>query len=203
MPMPIPNRIKGHRRVKASDLIPNEGNIRVHNDAQRDALKALYEEIGFARSLLAYETQDGKLKLIDGHLRQSLDPDMEVEVEILDVTDDEAKRLLLSIDPLAQLADFDSEAVERLKAQVSSPSDALNNLWNSIANAQEAVKATLANANAQAQAKAKEQERTRSRADPKPISQYLVIVECKDEKAQIDLLMQLRREGQTCRAVLS
>jgi hypothetical protein len=47
------------------------------------------------------------LKLIDGHLRRDLDPDMEVEVEVLDVTEEEARALLLSIDPLAALADWD------------------------------------------------------------------------------------------------
>jgi hypothetical protein len=40
--------------------------------------------LGFARSLLAYELPDGRLKLIDGHLRRDIDPDMEVEVEVLD-----------------------------------------------------------------------------------------------------------------------
>jgi hypothetical protein len=45
-----------------------------------------------------------RLKLIDGHLRRDLDPDMEVEVEVLDVNEDEARALLLSIDPLAALA---------------------------------------------------------------------------------------------------
>jgi hypothetical protein len=57
---------------------------------QRAALLALYQEIGFARSLLAYEMPDGRLKLLDGHLRRDLDPDMEVGVEILDVIDAEA-----------------------------------------------------------------------------------------------------------------
>jgi hypothetical protein len=60
---------------------------------------AVYDEVGFARSLLAYELPDGRLKLIDGHLRRDLDPDIDVEVEILDVTDAEARALLLSIDP--------------------------------------------------------------------------------------------------------
>jgi len=66
---------------------------------------AVYDEVGFARSLLAYELPDGRLKLIDGHLRRDLDPNMEVEVEILDVTEEEARTLLLSIDPLAALAE--------------------------------------------------------------------------------------------------
>ena len=41
--------------------------------------------VGFARSLLAYEVPDGRLKLLDGHLRRELDPDLEVDVEVLDV----------------------------------------------------------------------------------------------------------------------
>src|SRR5436190_9418669 len=99
----IRNRIKGHRRVRAGDLVPHEWNYRAHPDEQRYALQALYEEVGFARSLLAYELPDGRLKLIDGHLRRDMDPDMEVEVEILDVNEHEARELLLSIDPLVQL----------------------------------------------------------------------------------------------------
>src|ERR1700726_2367545 len=102
--MSIRNRIKCHRRVRAGDLVPHEFNYRCHPDNQKRALEALYEEVGFARSLLAYELPDGRLKLIDGHLRRDLDPDMEVEVEVLDVTDAEARALLLSIDPLAELA---------------------------------------------------------------------------------------------------
>ncbi len=91
------NRIKDHRRIRAGDLVPHELNPRLHSAAQRAALAALYEEVGFARSLLAYELPDGRLKLIDGHLRQSMRPDMEVDVEVLDVDDDEARALLLSL----------------------------------------------------------------------------------------------------------
>jgi hypothetical protein len=41
---------------------------------------------------------------LGGHLRRDLDPDMEVDVEVLDVTEDEARKLLLTIDPLTALA---------------------------------------------------------------------------------------------------
>ena len=47
---------------------------------------------------------DGRLKLIDGYLRRDLYPNLDVEVESLDVNDDEARALLLSFDPLAALA---------------------------------------------------------------------------------------------------
>src|SRR6516162_4846841 len=108
------NRIVRHVRVRAGDLVPHELNPRTHPDAQREALAALYAEVGFARSLLAYELPDGRLKLIDGHLRRDLGPDMEVDVEILDVTEDEARALLLSIDPLAQLAETQEQLRDRL-----------------------------------------------------------------------------------------
>src|SRR5467141_2582364 len=104
MTVPIRNRIKEHRRVRAGDLVPHELNFRMHPEQQRAALQALYEEVGFARSLLAYELPDGRLKLIDGHLRRELDPDQEVDVEVLDVDDDEARKLLLSMDSVAGLA---------------------------------------------------------------------------------------------------
>src|SRR6266571_3514362 len=110
----IRNRIKGHRRVRAGELVPHELNFRLHPELQKAALQALYREVGFARSLLAYELPDGRLKLIDGHLRRDLDPDMEVDVEILDLSDDEARALLLSIDPLAALAQMQEEIHQRL-----------------------------------------------------------------------------------------
>src|SRR5216684_1572501 len=108
------NRILTHRRVRAGDLLPHEWNFRAHPDAQKAALQALYDEVGFARSLLAYQLPDGRLKLIDGHLRRDLDPDMEVDVEILDVNEEEARKLLLSIDPLAALAQTQTQLHDRL-----------------------------------------------------------------------------------------
>jgi hypothetical protein len=57
--------------------------FRLHPDGQRAALAALYRDIGFARSLLAHELPEGRLKLRDGHVRRDLDPDMQVEVEVL------------------------------------------------------------------------------------------------------------------------
>src|SRR5438128_5302867 len=108
------NRIKRHARVRAGDLVPHEHNSRTHPEAQRRALLDLYEEVGFARSLLAYELPDGRLKLIDGHLRRDMDPNMEVDVEILDVTEEEARMLLLTIDPLACLAEQQEQVRQRL-----------------------------------------------------------------------------------------
>jgi hypothetical protein len=131
----ICNRIKGHRRVRAGDLVPHEFNFRLHPEEQRAALQALYREVGFARSLLAYELPDGRLKLLDGHLRRDLDPDMEVDVEVLDVNDDEARALLLSIDPLAALAQTQEQLQHRLLELTPTESEDLRAVWEATARA--------------------------------------------------------------------
>jgi hypothetical protein len=188
---PVRNRIKAHVRVRAGDLVPHELNPRRHSEAQRAALTALYEEIGFARSLLAYELPDGRLKLIDGHLRQDLTPDMEVEVEVLDVGDAEARALLLSLDPLAQLADYDQTTLDHLRAMTSTDCDAIANLWASVGRASAAVAEDLA---------AVSQRRDKSK---EIAEQFLILVECEDEQAQMELLQRFQDEGLKCKALLS
>src|SRR5947209_2415672 len=98
--MMIRNRIVGHETVRAGDLVPHPLNFRRHADEQRRALAASYDEIGFARSLLGFRLADGRIQLIDGHLRADFDPDMEVTVEILDVSVEAARKLLLTVDPI-------------------------------------------------------------------------------------------------------
>jgi hypothetical protein len=191
IPAATRNRIKAHVRVRAGALVPHELNPRRHSEAQRQTLRALYEEVGFARSLLAYELPDGRLKLIDGHLRQDLAPDMEVDVEVLDVSDAEARTLLLSLDPLVQLADYDRAALDRLRDLTPTSSDALANLWASIALAEAAAEESLDRARA-------------SRQQPESIpEQYLILVECDDEPSQIALLERFQSEGLKCKALVS
>ena len=49
-------------------------------------------------AILVRQTEDGALEIIDGHLRQSLDPRMTVPVLVLDVNQDEADKLLATLD---------------------------------------------------------------------------------------------------------
>lgn len=185
------NRIKEHRRVKVRDLVPHELNPRVHGDDQRQALRDLISEIGFARSVLAYELPDGRLKLIDGHLRQSeLDPDEEITVEILDVDDQEARKLLLSIDPLAQLADYDDAALEELRNLAETDSETLNALWATLKKSDDSTQSSLKKAEKQKQ----------KLAIPE---QFMVVVECRNEKEQIALLRKFKSDGLTCMAKTS
>src|SRR5947209_3492334 len=182
----IRNRIKDHRRVRAGDLVPHEWNFRLHPEGQQAALRALYQEVGFARSLLAYELPDGRLKLIDGHLRRDLDPDMEVEVEVLDVNDAEAQALLLSIDPLAALAQTQEQLHQRLLELTPAVSPELEAAW------QEGARAAL-----------EETEKGNRRAYDTVPEQFLILVTCRDERQQVELLERFGAEGLECRALLS
>ena len=106
--MLIRDRIVELRRVPARSLIPHPRNWRKHPKAQADALRGVLAEVGYADALIARETADG-LQLIDGHLRAETTPDQEVPVLVLDVTEAEADKLLVSLDPLAALAGTDEE----------------------------------------------------------------------------------------------
>ena len=112
--MKIRDRIKELRRVRASELLPNPKNWRVHPKAQVQALHALLSEVGYADALIARELPDGRLQLIDGHLRAETTPDEIVPVLVLDVTEEEADKLLLTLDPLARMAEADTRRLREL-----------------------------------------------------------------------------------------
>src|SRR4051794_35154847 len=183
---PIRNRIMDHRRGRAGDLIPHELNFRLHPEVQKEALQSLYREVGFAPSLLAYELPNGRLKLLDGHLRRDLDPDMLVDVEVLDVNDDEARALLLSIDPLAALAETQEQLHNRLLELTPTVSPEMQTAWEAAARACLEVAAP--------------RDRPQVAAIPE---QYLLLVTCRDEKHQVELLTRFQAEGLDCRALLS
>ncbi|HKM99784.1 MAG TPA: ParB N-terminal domain-containing protein, partial [Candidatus Binataceae bacterium] len=124
----IRDRIKELRRVRAADLVPNPKNWRRHPKAQADALRGLLTEIGYADALLARELPGGKLMLIDGHLRAETTPEVEVPVLILDLDEAEADKLLLTLDPLASLAESDSERIGTLLQTVRTDSPAIEEL---------------------------------------------------------------------------
>jgi hypothetical protein len=60
---------------------------------------------------------------------------MEVDVEILDVTEEEARKLLLSIDPLAALAETQAQLHERLMEMTATDSPELEAAWRAAARA--------------------------------------------------------------------
>jgi DNA modification methylase len=135
--MQIRNRVRELRRVKAADLVPNPKNWRTHPKGQQDALRGILAEVGYADALLARELPDGSLMLVDGHLRAETTPEQEVPVLVLDISEAEADKLLLSLDPLAALAETNAVALDALLREVDTGSEGLQQMYADLADAAE------------------------------------------------------------------
>ena len=130
--MKIRDRIKSLRRVRAGELIPNPRNWRTHPQEQQDALRGILAEVGYADALIARQTPDG-LMLIDGHLRAEIDADAKVPVLVLDVTEEEADKIMLTLDPLAAMAEADEQRMAELLRCVDTECDAVKTMLGQLA----------------------------------------------------------------------
>ena len=131
--MAMKDRVKELRRVPASELRANPKNWRRHPPSQEAALRGVLEDIGFADAVIARETDDG-LELIDGHLRQEVMGDQVVPVLIVDVTAEEADKMLLTYDPLAMMAHADQDQLLHLLRDTQFESQAVNDMLEAVAN---------------------------------------------------------------------
>jgi hypothetical protein len=112
--------------------LPNRKNWRRHPAEQAAALRGLLGEIGYADVLIARDTPDG-LVLIDGHLRAETTPNMMVPVAIVDLTEAEADKFLLTADPLTGMAVADVKQVDALLATVQFENESIGALLEKIA----------------------------------------------------------------------
>src|SRR5262245_16901827 len=188
------NRILGHRQVRGGDLKPHPKNWRVHPQAQREALHALLGEVGLSRSVLGYIADADKksnpdwrtapLTLIDGHARIEDNPDTVWTVEVLDVTDAEAAKLLLTLDPLAALADSAPAKLDELLREVQTASEPIAQMLEQLAIDNDLIPA--------------------EKQDEGPIElerKWDVLVHCNNEPDQKAILTELDRHGLDCRAL--
>jgi hypothetical protein len=182
--MLVRDRIKELRRVPARELRPNPRNWRVHPLVQQEALRGVLAEIGFADALLARELADGSLELIDGHLRAETMSEQLVPVLVLDVSAEEATKILLTHDPLANLAETNQEHLTSLLAECSFSNPAVQAMLSEL---------TLSEPN------------TPEGEEPRVLSvpeSYQVVVTCRDEEDQRSVFERLSHEGYSCRLLM-
>ncbi|MBR4975889.1 MAG: hypothetical protein IKY61_02460 [Thermoguttaceae bacterium] len=180
------NRVKELRFVKASDLTPCADNWRLHPKRQRDLMQSVLQSIGYADALIARETEDGSLALIDGHLRADVSSDVEVPVLIVDLNEREAKELLLVHDPIGAMAERDDEAVARLLEDFEATNETLERFIS------EEFKLAFQENDAE------------SLQESRPVAipnLFQIIVECEDEEEQRECFEELTRSGRKCRVV--
>lgn len=180
------NRVKELRFVKASELTPCADNWRLHPKRQRDLMKSVLQTIGYADALIARETEDGSLALIDGHLRADVSSDVEVPVLIVDLNANEAKELLLVHDPIGAMAERDDEAVARLLEDFEATNETLERFIG------EEFK-TVFNVD--------DVESPRNEKEVAIPNLFQIIVEFDDETEQRECFEELTRAGRKCRVV--
>lgn len=144
--MSFRDRVVELRRVRAGDLIPHEKNWRTHPESQRSALTAMLDEIGFAGAIVARVDEGGGVVVIDGHLRSEMDPDAEVPVLITDLDEAEADRLLVTYDPIGDMAGTDPGRLVALLDDIGPRDGAIGDLLGSLRSGREVV-SFLANKN--------------------------------------------------------
>ena len=132
-PTQIRDRIRELRRVPARLLVPHPLNYRLHPERERAALQTLLKRIGFAAALLTRELPDGRLQLIDGHMRAEEVGDAEVPVLVTDLTADEAEELLLMGDLLVAMAERDAGAFDELRGKVAFDEEDLDRVLSEFA----------------------------------------------------------------------
>lgn len=185
--MAFRDRIKRLDRVPAADLKANPKNWRTHPAEQREALRGVLAEVGFADAVLAREDADGGLVLIDGHLRLEECQSEALPVLVLDVDAAEADKLLVTLDPLAAMAEADAAKLDSLLREVQTGSEALAGMLTDLAEEAGVVV----------------DDDEKSAPQVEGIDQkYAILIECNDDAHQRELLDKLEQDGLSCRALI-
>ncbi|AMO58242.1 DNA modification methylase [Endozoicomonas montiporae] len=127
------DRITGQGKENPEQLLANPQNWRIHPKHQQDALKGALEEIGWIQQVIVNQRTG---HLIDGHLRVELsmrEGETEVPVIYVDLSEDEEKIALATIDPLSAMAETDQGMLDRLLEGIDVDNDELNSLLESLA----------------------------------------------------------------------
>lgn len=128
----IKNRIVGHGEKPAAEFVSNPLNWRKHPKAQLAALKAVLNDIGWVQDVIV-NAQTGQL--IDGHARVELallSKESVPYVEV-DLSSEEEKLILSTLDPLSAMASTDNDKLEALLREVSTENATLVTLLDELA----------------------------------------------------------------------
>ena len=130
---PFRNRIIGHGEERVDQLLANPSNFRIHPDPQQQALAGSIDEIGYIHPVLVNKATG---HVIDGHLRVQLALRSDVKtlpVDYVELTEDEERLALLSLDPIAAMAAADREQLDALLHGVNSDDERVQEMLADLA----------------------------------------------------------------------
>ena len=203
------DKIQGHAKVRVDQIMANEYNWRDHPKLQRDALKAAIRNHGFIRSVTInlrtsekWPTNERSIEtLVDGHLRVLIANEEGVEeiwAEFVDLTPDEERAALATMDPIGSYATTSKPALDRalqeLKTAESDP--ALDEFISRFAEDQKLYP--------QEKPAKEEDEGEEDEGQPEhpELPQYAVIVFCSDLADQHVVYAELQANDYNCRTVM-
>jgi hypothetical protein len=119
--------------VPPGDLIANPANWRRHSAAQRRALIGVFSEVGWVQQVIV-NIRTGNL--LDGHLRVEeavVRGEPTVPVIYVDLSADEERLVLATLDPIGAMASADAASLEALLAGLTVNDDALRTMLADLA----------------------------------------------------------------------
>ncbi len=130
---PWKNRIVGSADVDPTQLLANPRNWRTHPGAQRDALRGSLSEIGWVQQVLVNQRTGF---VVDGHARveEAISHGAKtVPVLYVDLSDEEERLVLATLDPIGAMADRDETRLTELLAELNAGDAGLQALLDSLA----------------------------------------------------------------------
>lgn len=127
------NRIVGHGEVAPDQLLAHPDNFRRHSKSQQDAMTAVFEEVGWVQSVIVSERSG---RVIDGHMRVELAMRNDVPtvpVVYVELSEEEERKALATIDPMGALATADAEQTKDLLVGLNMDDERLSNLLGQLA----------------------------------------------------------------------
>lgn len=127
------NRVVGYDTVPPDQLLAHPGNFRRHPAAQREALRGSLNELGVIAPVLVNRMTG---HLLDGHARveEYLSAGLElVPVAYVEVDPEKESLALLSLDPIAAMAEADKEALDLLLHEAATSEQGLQEMMAGLA----------------------------------------------------------------------
>lgn len=129
------NRIVGHEEVAPDQLLAHPENFRRHSKAQQEAMAAVFEDVGWVQNIIVNKRSG---RVIDGHMRVEMamrEGIPVVPVVYVDLTDEEERKALATIDPMGALATMDKDQTRDLLVGLDMDDDRLDTLMGQLAKA--------------------------------------------------------------------
>lgn len=120
------NRIVGYGVEEADQLLANPANWRIHPKYQQDALSGVLDEVGWVQNIIVNKTTG---HVVDGHMRAAvaISKGAQVPVTYVELTEDEERLILATLDPIGTLAVTDNvkltELIRELDGQATPVAD--------------------------------------------------------------------------------